>query len=288
MRAVVRRVALATAAEFDLLHTPVHARVWLATQLAKDGLSQDEADEAADEDWLELVAYLITAQANAEARYESVPFAFNSSDQNQLQGRLFVQPNDSLELASAKRNRLLCVDLEQFLLDISWREFELCCKRVLDVLGCSHAVMTPRGSDGGIDFHGLIPLEGRLGNVSHLPGFDAQVQMWLAGQAKQVSNPVGTGDIRELVGSVRLARAGTKARGSRGMESFQPRVSDPVLSLFFTTSFFTAEAASLLDAAGIARMNRSQLAEFLADNSVGVDSSGAFDHNTAVSWLEET
>lgn len=112
------------------------------------------------------------------------------------------------------------------------------------------------------------------------------LDVWMVGQAKHYQKTqVSTPDLRELVGSVQLARAKAFADGGAALQGLDLKVCDPVFYLFFTTGTISRDGYKLLDASGMISMNGAQIAAFLADNDIGVVQ-GVFDTAAAVVWLQ--
>ncbi|SMX81870.1 hypothetical protein BSP239C_01428 [Brevibacterium sp. 239c] len=107
----------------------------------------------------------------------------------------------------------------------------------------------------------------------------------MVGQAKHYQKTkVSTPDLRELVGSVQLARAKAFADDGRALQGLDLRACDPVFYLFFTTGTITLDGYKLLKASGVVSMDGAQLAAFLADNDIGI-TDGDFDESAAKSWI---
>lgn len=125
-------------------------------------------------------------------------------------------------------------------------EFERVCTAILQEMGCKETVTTPHSNDGGIDFYGRLQLVGRLDQKFPYGGIDNRVKIWMIGQAKRfnVDNLVQAADIRELVGSVELARTGGAIHNWEGLD-LHPF--DAVLQVFFTTGSYTSGATKLLE-----------------------------------------
>lgn len=161
-------------------------------------------------------------------------------------------------------------DITSSLRGLSPAEFERACTAIIRLFGAKEPKTSSLSNDGGIDFYGRLELKGRLD--SHLPygGIDDRVGLWLMGQAKRYNpaNSVQTADIRELVGSVELARTGGAIHDWEGLHL---RPFDAVIQLFFTTGRFSAGSIRLLEKSGIIHMDGTQLATFLADCRIGID-----------------
>lgn len=250
-------------------------------------LAQDEADEFAAAESARILKALIAEvdEANAEARVCRI--ALNSSSSTLLQGSGFSEADASEEEQVARRRRAQHDPMLEFLRSLTWVEFEQCCRGVLDELGCVNPSVTSASNDQGIDFFGSLPLKGRLKNKSFLPGIDANLNVWMVGQAKHYGKTkVSTPDLRELVGSVQLARAKAFADGGVALRDLDMRTCDPVFYLFFTTGTISKDGMTLLRASGMVSMDGSQLAAFLADNGVG-ERDDEFNEADARTWLSQ-
>jgi hypothetical protein len=140
-------------------------------------------------------------------------------------------------------------------------------------------------NDQGIDFFGQLSLGGRLDNASVLPSVDRKLKVWMVGQAKHYQKTqVATPDLRELVGSIQLAKAKAFADGGVALQGLDMKVCDPVFYLFFTTGTISRDGYVLLKESGMNYMNGSQVATFLADNGIGMIE-GRFDDVSARAWI---
>ncbi|WP_168916538.1 restriction endonuclease [Microcella flavibacter] len=214
-------------------------------------------------------------------------FAFNSSSDEHLQGSCFVPPEEEgTPIADAKRRRLDFDEYGAFLRGLNWRQFEACCRGILALLGCKDPRLTASANDQGIDFFGRLSLEGRLDISSHLPSPDRRLEVWMVGQAKHYSKTrVSTPDLRELVGSVELARTGAVADDGRALQGFEPRVCDPVFYLFLTTGSISADGLRLLAASGVVGLDTGHIATLLTDAGIGLRD-GDFDATAALAWVD--
>lgn len=249
------------------------------------GLSRDDADDCA---YIHKKMALIEINeeiAEADRQAEFCRVAVNSSAPELLQGSSFVQANDEDAVREAKERRLNHDAFKQFLRGLTWSEFEACSRGILGQLGCEQPKMTKLSNDQGIDFFGQLPLRGRLMNESTLPSIDSRLNVWMVGQAKHYQKTqVSTPDLRELVGSIELAKARAYADGGAALKGLEIKVCDPVFYLFFTTGTISRDGRKLLHESGMISMNGSQVASFLADNKVG-NMNGAFDEDTARAWV---
>lgn len=257
-------------------------------RLAVDHFHTPEAAAAEFAEAQEALSLTELAGLRAEADNQAVPcrFAFNGKIADHIQGSSFIEPEDTDATRKAKKRRLNYESYEGFLRNLGWDEFEACCRGILAQLGCPSPKLTALSNDQGIDFFGRLSLRDRLGNQSILPSVDSMLDVWMVGQAKHYQKTqVSTPDLRELVGSVQLARAKAFADGGAALQGLDLKVCDPVFYLFFTTGTISRDGYKLLDASGMISMNGAQIAAFLADNDIGVVQ-GAFDTAAAVVWLQ--
>ena len=69
------------------------------------------------------------------------------------------------------------------------------------------------------------------------PGAEKHFSVWLVGQSKHYPNTrISTAEIRELVGSVELARAKVFAGSTNPLDELRVRLCDTIIYLFFTTA----------------------------------------------------
>ena len=200
---------------------------------------------------------------------------YGSADEY-VRGAAAADPTLPAELQRARSLRAHAASVRQSLVDLTPKEFEVACTSILRIMGCQEPHTSPISNDGGIDFYGRLELKGRLDNASPYGGFDSRAGVWLVGQAKHYpSRAIQTAHIRELVGSVELARTGGAIHVWDGLRL---RPFDAVLQLIFTTGGFSAGALKLLDQSGVIAMNGNQLATFLADAGAGIDEqAGTYD-----------
>lgn len=211
--------------------------------------------------------------------------ALNSSAVDHVQGAYFVEGVDSPEVAEAKRKRLGHVDYRTALSRLSPTEFEWACRGMLSCMGVQDALVTRRSADEGIDFFGRLQLSDELRRAGVLPGFYTTLSVWLVGQAKHYKETqAATPDIRELVGSVQLARAGAFAK-SGSLPGLDIRICDPVFYLFFTTGRISRDGWALMSSSGVVGMDGEMVAAFLADSEIGRDG-GAFSPATFDDWVK--
>lgn len=212
-----------------------------------------------------------------------------SSAEHLVAGYCYVNPSDSAEVATAKRSRL---NIDPLLLEIrklTFQEFEQFGACVLRELGATLVRVTTHSDDQGIDFYGILS----LGQNSFLPSPFGQlaydVKLRFAGQAKHYpTRPVGPEMIRELVGSISLARHKVFTTNDDLFDDLEVLPFNPIVAMFFTTGRFTSGALELAEKSGVIAKSGEQLAVFLADRGVGMhDDKGTvkFDRNRFRDWL---
>lgn len=216
----------------------------------------------------------------------SCSYEFNSSSDYMIQGACFIEPSDSEGLKQTKHGRAQTASYASALRTITPDKFEAMCRGVLRAIGVESPALTPSTADEGIDFYGQLKL-GTLGNrVVGVPRFEDLLNVWLIGQAKHYpSGQAATPEIRELVGSVELARAAAFSRVSTTYTDLQLRLCDPVFFLFFTTGTISAPGWRLLHASGVVGMDGGMLAAFLADQGIALTDQGVFDSGRFEAWL---
>jgi hypothetical protein len=202
-----------------------------------------------------------------------------------IQGSRCIRPTDSDHLASAKHMRNHFSEYQKLLSDLNPWQFEATCVGVLELFGCKNPIITPRSNDQGIDFFGELSMTGRLDVKFHLPGPDRRLKAWIVGQAKHYRGAVSTLNLRELVGSVKLAQYGSFA-DERGLGSkLSIRLCDPVYYLFMTSGVLTRDTERLAESSGVIALDGDSLADILASAQVGVRN-GSFTRTAAMDWVQ--
>ena len=198
------------------------------------------------------------------------------SDDEWIRGASFQDKSlDPLELGVRARRAhsdSVLIELQR----LSAVEFERACTEVISRLGCANPYTSPIRDDGGIDFYGQLALKGRLQTPLPLGGIDSRANVWLIGQAKHYpTRAVGPEVVRELVGSVELARTSGAIHSWKGLEL---RPFDATVLLVFTTGRFSSGSLKLLARSGVLAMSGKQLSTFLCDAGLGfVENSPSFD-----------
>ncbi|WP_120078125.1 restriction endonuclease [Aurantiacibacter odishensis] len=207
--------------------------------------------------------------AAAESR-RLLSFEFSSETTTVVQGSCFIFESDGQEIAEYKRQRSNALPMLQTVQDLSPREFEFLCGVILAKLGVEEPFISPSSNDQGVDFFGKAAF-GDLVKKTVLPdAVEENLKIWIVGQAKRKNDTkVGTSDLRELVGSVELARSKIYSSDSEVLEGLSLRLCDPVFSIIVCSGRFTKGSETLLGKAGIIGLDGIQLCQFLSDHGVG-------------------
>lgn len=214
-----------------------------------------------------------------------ISFSYSSAGDDYICGSCFVEPNDSLALASSKSSRANTLSYKSAIEKLTPSMIEILGRKVLSLWGCHNPSVTKHSNDQGIDFHGKIPL-GELLKESMLPiSAEEKMSAWIVGQAKHyTSTDVGTSDLRELVGSVQLLRGKAFSTGSHELGHIGVRICDPVICFLLTTGRLTKGSAKLLESSGVIALSGTQIAMVLADHKVA-ETDGNFDAEKFKEWM---
>lgn len=211
----------------------------------------------------------------------------NRSSSIHLQGPFFVEPLDSQEVSEAKHRRLGSSAVIDWVRSLTPDQFESLCTRVLALIGARHYVKTKRSKDQGIDFYGKLVLADLSPTELPFLKFQRDMEVWIIGQAKHYpAGSVSAPEVRELVGSVQLARAKAYATSDSIFPDLKPRVTDPLVALFLTTGSFTRDALLLGKSSGVILKTGVDIANLLADEAIGFSGEPpSFVPADAVAWL---
>ena len=268
--------------------SPRSARDWLVSiSLSQQWHSNDSDASEAAEKWEKPFLHLLRLELsglNELGRFS--PFDFNSSSPYLIQGSAFIEPRDDAETKASKRRRAQHNTYATALTRLSPRDFEALCAGLLQSLGVHEPVLTPYSADEGIDFYGEWRPGGDQSSGIASAWVQRQLSAWMLGQAKHHSvGRVSTFEIRELVGAVELAKGSAYASASEKYADLRLRVCDPVFYLFFTTGRISSASWRLIASSGIAAMDGSTIANFLAERSIGADQSGVFQEDAFARWI---
>ena len=223
-----------------------------------------------------------------EARLNSqfIQYELSYANDDYIQGACFVEPGDDASVVEAKQKRANIFSYVSEFKTLTPAEFEVLSGRVLSLFNVEQEFVTRASADQGIDFFGRVPFGELIKPSAIAPGAERQLKIWLVGQSKHYqATQVSTKDIRELVGSVSLAKSKVYAGAKDPLSELRMRTCDPVFFLFFTTGNISRDALDLLRRSGVVAMNGDQLAMFLADHGVGL-TAGSFDAGAFRTWLE--
>lgn len=211
--------------------------------------------------------------------------AFNSSSDYMVQGACFVEPRDSPVLAESKKRRTRFGQYQSVIQQITPREFEILCGKVIGLLGVEKPTVTRSTADEGIDFYGRLSFGSVFFPHDLTPTIQKQLSIWLVGQAKHYQNvQSGTSEVRDLVGAIALGRVHAFGSTESPFKDLEIRPADAVFALLVTTGTISANAWRLLDRSGVIGMDGEMLAAFLADREAGIDQAN-FDRDLFIRWL---
>lgn len=237
-----------------------------------NALSRTEAADKAGEWYQRFESRARHELAEAEEDGGFLRYGFNSANSDYVQGSCFIEGSDSEGIKSEKLARAKQESYLAFFERLDANRFEKLCGKIIELLKVEEAVVSRASADQGVDFFGKLPFGTLINPLEIAPGAEKQLTVWLVGQAKHyLKTSVSTKDIRELVGSVILARSNVFAGKSDPLGDLALRVCDPIVFLFLTTGRFTRDSKSLLKRSGVVAMDGVQISVFLADHLAGQD-----------------
>lgn len=246
--------------------------------------SPEDAQEKAER-WREpFLKRLRFAVNDPERRGRPTRFEFNSSREELVQGACYIEAENSADLRQSKCRRQNIETYVELICGLTGRKFEGVCRGVLALIGCESPVVTPRGNDQGIDFHGRLEMRGRLNMAYAQTAVDEAMHTWIVGQAKQIEGKVGTPEIRDLVGSVEIALHRISADENRALSELGMRPYDSVWRFFITTGDFTRDALKLINRLGLIGIDGLTVAAILSDHEVA-NLNGAVDLDAFDVWV---
>ncbi len=224
------------------------------------------------------------SESNEIGRF--VRFDFNSSSEYLVQCCAFIEPRDSPQVKLAKQRQSKYYDYVIALTELSPKEFEALCGGLLELFGVIDPQVTSYSADEGIDFFGRLKLDKFMFSEEIYPNIQKQLSVLMIGQAKHyIKGQSSTFEIRELVGSVELAKGGAYGAVKEKYENLRIKVCDPVFYLFFTTGRFSLNSWRLISNSGVVAMDGDMVATFLAQKSIGIDDDGAFQLSAFKDWV---
>lgn len=211
---------------------------------------------------------------------------FNSADTEKVQGACFVEPNDPADIRMHKERRSQVSQYQKIVEGLNPNDFELLCRKFIEIIGVKDAYVTRSTADDGIDFYGLLEGQSIFFPKDLKPTIQKQLSIWLVGQAKQyIKSQAGTPEIRDLVGSVALGRSGVISTEKSPFPNLSIRISDPVFTILVTGGSLSSRAWKLLNRSGVIGVDGELLAAFLADRAAGPE--GGLDEEVFLEWLKE-
>lgn len=273
----------------DIEQAPLAAKILLQEIILGQGWAEDreiaaELAEAWEEKFLIKAMEIETMRLS---RGQPCNFEFNSSSRYILQGTARILPGDTKKKIAEKNRRRHLADYVDVITDLSEDEFEYLCAGILSLLGVSKPVVTRKSGDQGIDFFGRLEL-GKFIQFSSLPGgIESQLMIWLVGQAKHYfSTPISTHVLRELFGSVELARAKIFAGKKDPHAELKIRAGDPVYYMLITSGEVSADSWEIVSRSGMILMDRSMIALTLSDKGIGMKGN-IFCADDLKSWIRK-
>lgn len=180
--------------------------------------------------------------------------------------------DDSPEIRASKVGRTFAELIFESIKTLTFAQFELFGRSVLQELGCHISKVTPHGGDQGIDFYGELTVGNLLKADPAILKLMHDTRVIVVGQAKHYPNrAIGPATVRELVGALSLARTGTFSKSELDLlDGVHLQPFSPLLAMLFTTGDFTRGARLLAAQAGLIVFSGWQLSVFLADKGVGL------------------
>jgi len=149
----------------------------------------------------------------------------------------------SKEIARINRDYFIVKKLHSNMLQMDWRDFENISGDILEIcFGAFDVKVTQATADGGLDFEGKLPIKSTNSNLTY--GF---VEVY--GQSKKYKGNVGIYDIKSFV-----AFANSKKRN---------HVHPSQLFMFYTTSYYAANAVNEMKENGFIGLTGFQLANLI-------------------------
>ncbi len=209
---------------------------------------------------------------------------------SQVGGAGKSHPADGFKLQLAKQGRKQANSILQKIRSLSPNEFEQFGSSLVRSLGASISAKTRQTGDQGIDFVGAARLGDLLDYPKNIFRLAHDMQIDFIGQAKHYPNrTIQSATVRELVGSLELARSRHFSSDNfKLIEDLALRSFSPVFALLITTGAVSSGARSVADKSGIIIRSGDQIATYLADLGVGIDScSGAFSECLFMEWMSD-
>ncbi len=234
------------------------------------GLAPIRAAEEAERLQKKIRRLIEQNRAEAEAAGTMPTVVISGDNDRAICGSCWIESFDSEDVRAAKQRRLHVDPIYRAIQDLTFNDFERFGACILRELGASSVRVTSHSNDQGIDFYGLLSLAD-LGTVpAPFSQLARDVTLRFAGQAKHYPTAaLGPAIVRELVGSLLLARHGVHTSTLDPFEDLQLLALHPLIGLVFTTGRFTSGALKIAGEVGLIARSGEQLSVFLADRGVG-------------------
>lgn len=287
-----KAIVSAMEARIGLVGAPRQLRDAIEDELLSIGLGAASAAEQASAVRNKVIAEITSRRDASEELGEISILNLRGSGDEVVFGSSYVFADDNEQISSAKLNRVFADDIYHTIRGISFNQFEDFGRCILRELGSVNPKVTRQSGDQGIDFYGDISLGIIAGADPAIMKLMHETRLILVGQAKHYPEQViGPAIVRELVGALSLSRTFTFSQDDIDLlNEVKLFPFSPVLALLFSTGSFTKGARHLAKKAGIIAFSGWQLAVFLADRGVGIETREGkrhFELSFFQEWLSE-
>jgi len=189
-------------------------------------------------------------------------------------GSAYKRPRDTSDKLIYRESLPYLNEIWKTLYELQPYEFEIFCSKLLKFMGAEEAFTTKRTRDEGIDFIARLRFQNTFGDIG-IESIERNFFINIFGQAKRYSkeNKVGTGEIRELIGSLSILRyqdiLNTNLSGINKYGTI--KLCDPIISIFLTTGLFSPQAKQLAETTGVVIKDGEQLSTYLAIHRIGFE-----------------
>lgn len=280
------RLAREIADSFDPLSDPVEVRTLCYDILVNGYKDPDDALEQAVSVQEKVIRHLHAIAEKAADGAFAARFAINKSSGYFIHGSCFALPSDPADVVEAKKRRSHAWRYASKISELNPIEFEALCCGLLAIMGVEQPSTTKRSGDEGVDFFGRIAIPATTLGPVISPNLASKIYFWVVGQAKHYKKTVaGTPELRDLFGSIELAKAGVTNPIGDAAEDVRVRIADPIVYMFVTSGRISSQARQLLASSGVYGVDGEMVSTFLADNAIGVDDHGDFQDAKFDEWI---
>jgi hypothetical protein len=210
-------------------------------------------------------------------------------------GSAYKRPRDTSDKLKYRESLPYLNEIWQTLVELQPYEFELFCTKLLKFMGAEEAFTSKRTRDEGIDFIARLRFRNTFGDIG-IESIERNFFINIFGQAKRYNkeNKVGTGEIRELIGSLSVLRYQDilNTNVSEINNKYGTiKLCDPIISIFLTTGLFSPPAKQLAETTGVVIKDGKQLSTYLAIHRIGFekrDNILTFTPERLLSWISGT